>query len=237
MDLKKIYESVSDIYSWEEFAREIERRKREFNNLLDDEAIALIILDELGKSTNKPVRISDLKPGGEYTIQCKVTRLDGVVETRGENPRRGIRLEVEDESGKCYLILWEEHMELVGTFIREGTPIKVINGYTRLRDGKLEINVGRWGLVELDTEPKDIEGVILNAIPLESRFNCDGDYVIVMDVEMDLNGEKKKFRLCCKDAEKVKQLKRGKKIVLKGIKEIEGIKFIDDESIDFKTEA
>ncbi|RLF37557.1 MAG: hypothetical protein DRN03_02150, partial [Thermoplasmata archaeon] len=80
MDLKKIYESVRDIYSWEEFIREIERRKREFNNLLDDEAVALIILDEHGKSINKPVRISDLKPGGEYTIQCKVTRLDGVVE-------------------------------------------------------------------------------------------------------------------------------------------------------------
>jgi len=42
--LEDLYGKLSDLYSKEEFYQEIEKRKEEFNDLLDEEALAYLIV-------------------------------------------------------------------------------------------------------------------------------------------------------------------------------------------------
>mgnify|MGYP001626498109 CR=1 FL=1 len=49
MDKDELYEKIKDIMTKERFEYEISERKRKYNNLLDDDAIALLIVDELGR--------------------------------------------------------------------------------------------------------------------------------------------------------------------------------------------
>lgn len=227
-EIRKIYKKVKDIYTWENFLKEIEKRKKEYNNLLDEEAIALIIADECGRWL-QVTSISDLKPNGEYTIRCKVVSLLEPIELNGNKPRKGFKLEVEDETGRCNLILWEEHMELVDTVIKEGTPIKVINGYTRLREGKIEINVGKWGLVEIDlTNEQFMEGIVMDIGSLETYFTRDGSYKVSMNVEIEVDGRREKLKIHGKSSEKLKRIRKGEKIKLKWSKDAGEIYHVDD---------
>ena len=46
----ELYGEVQDLLSKDEFEKEIEERKKDFNDLLDDNTIALLIVDEKGRN-------------------------------------------------------------------------------------------------------------------------------------------------------------------------------------------
>lgn len=52
---------------------------------------------------------------------------------------------IADETGAISLVLWDENIEKVG----EGDVIKVTNAFVKVFRGKMQLNVGRYGNLEL----------------------------------------------------------------------------------------
>lgn len=148
------YELIRDLISHENFESEIKKRFDEYNQLLNEDAIAFLIVDEMGRNVEHVLTINELKDTEEATIYAVVTK---IFEPRvfEKNGRKGkvVNLEIMDETGKCRLVLWNRDVELVEKgSIKENTVLKVVNGYVKKKEGRFEINVGRWGAVIPDPD-------------------------------------------------------------------------------------
>ena len=146
MDVKSLYSLVSDLLSFERFKYEIEKRKEKYGGLLDDDAIAYMIVDELGRNPGNKMKIGDLYDGINVTVEATVEKV-GAVETRKNGKLRIMRVDIADETGKCQLVLWNEEIDEIGVNLREGMKIKIINGYVRENIYGLQISLGRWGII------------------------------------------------------------------------------------------
>jgi replication factor A1 len=60
---------------------------------------------------------------------------------------------VGDETGCIYLSLWNEDIDKVS----EGDTISIKNGYVKTFRGKMRLNVGRYGTLEISEEPLGVE--------------------------------------------------------------------------------
>ncbi len=146
MDVESLYSLVSDLLSFERFKYEIEKRKEKYGGLLDDDAIAYMIVDELGRNPGNKMKIGDLYDGINVTVEATVEKV-GAVETRKNGKLRIMRVNIADETGKCQLVLWNKEIDEIGVNIREGMKIKIINGYVRENIYGLQISLGRWGII------------------------------------------------------------------------------------------
>ena len=143
------YELVKDLISHEDFEKEIKKRFEGYNHLLDEDAIAFLIVDETGRNVEHVSTIRELKDAEEATVYAAVTK---IFEPRvfEKNGRKGkvVNLEIRDETGDCRLVLWNKDVELVEKgIIKDNTVLKVVNGYIKKTGNIFEINVGRWGAV------------------------------------------------------------------------------------------
>jgi replication factor A1 len=143
------YELVKDLISHEDFEKEIKKRFDEYDQLLDEDAIAFLIVDEMGRNVEHVSTIRELKDAEEATVYAAVTK---IFEPRvfEKNGRKGkvVNLEIRDETGDCRLVLWNKDVELVEKgIIKDNTVLKVVNGYIKKTGNIFEINVGRWGAV------------------------------------------------------------------------------------------
>ena len=202
----QLYEDVRDLKTKNEFEEEIKKRSIEYDGLLDEDTIALLIVDELGRNKQTICKISDLEPGLECTIFGRVTNIS---ESRGFTRKNGslgrvVNLEITDDTGMCRLVLWDKDVELVkNRTIQRDTPVKVINGYIKNGFNGLEVNVGRWGLLE--TKPEDmpdfkneqptdykaIKGTLVEIEPTRAFFKDDGEFGFVTNIKIkDENGVK-----------------------------------------------
>ncbi|MCD6275259.1 MAG: DNA-binding protein [Thermoplasmata archaeon] len=146
MDVESLYSLVSDLLSFERFKYEIEKRKEKYGGLLDDDAIAYMIVDELGRNPGNKMKIGDLYDGINVTVEATVEKV-GAVETRKNGKLRIMRVDIADETGKCQLVLWNEEIDEIGGNLREGMKIKIINGYVKENIYGLQISLGRWGII------------------------------------------------------------------------------------------
>ncbi len=64
---------------------------------------------------------------------------------------------IADETGAINLVLWDDRIDEV----REGSTIKISNGFIKLFRGKMQLNLGRYGTVE-EVEESAIEEVNLD---------------------------------------------------------------------------
>jgi len=155
----EFYDLIKDLISKEDFEKEIKKRADEYGQLLDEAAVAFLIVDEMGKNVENVSTIKELKDNEEATVYAAVTK---IFEPRifEKNGRKGkvVNLEIKDETGKCRLVLWDKDVELVenGT-IKENAVLKVVNGYVKKTENWFEINVGKWGLAVPEPEEKKLK--------------------------------------------------------------------------------
>ena len=71
----QLYNSIKDLKTKEEFEKEIKTKAKEYDNLIDENIIALLIVDELGRNIQTISKISDLQSGTESTIIGKIIYL------------------------------------------------------------------------------------------------------------------------------------------------------------------
>lgn len=152
----QLYELIKDLKTKKEFDSEIKKRQKEYDGLLDEDTLALLIVDELGRNTEGIYKIGELEEKINCTVFGKVTR---VGEMRSFNRKNGfngrvINLELTDDTGSCNLALWDKDVDLANNkSIQIGANIKLINAYVKKGfNGKLELNSGRFGLIEIEPD-------------------------------------------------------------------------------------
>ena len=93
------------------------------------------------------MKISDLTPGtGNVELEAEIV---GIGETREINKMgRQLRVcdvTVKDDSGTMTLVLWNDAIDKV----REGSKIKITNGYVNTWQSKLQLTLGKFGKMEV----------------------------------------------------------------------------------------
>ena len=54
-----------------------------------------------------------------------------------------------DETGVVYLTLWDDNIEKVN----DGDTVRIENGYVTLFKGNIRLNIGKYGKLELASDP------------------------------------------------------------------------------------
>ena len=146
MNVDSLYSMVSDLMTKERFIDEIKNRREKYGELLNDDAIAYLIVDELGRNPGNRMKISDLYDGINATIEARIIRIEPE-EIRKDGKLRILRLELEDDTGSCQLVLWNEEIDKIGKNLKKGMRIKIVNGYIRENIYGLQISLGKWGVL------------------------------------------------------------------------------------------
>jgi ssDNA-binding replication factor A large subunit len=130
--------------------RTIELRS-EFGDLLDETTLERIALDERGLLMTNKKNISELRDREEASLEVKVKKTQAIREFKKRDGGAGrVRnLDIEDETGTCRLVLWDEDVEMPEKLgIREGTGLKLINCYVKHTDFGLDVSKGKKGKIE-----------------------------------------------------------------------------------------
>jgi replication factor A1 len=221
----ELYGEVQDLLSKAEFEEEIEKRKKEYNDLLDTDTIALLLVDEKGRNKKNQCSIEDLHPGLECTVSGTITNINDIRKFDRKNGSVGrvINLELTDPTGSCGLVLWDKDVELVeNSTIKIGSSVKVVNSYIKNGMTGAEINLGRWGMIEIDPEDitvqkpyeekieniNSIRGKIKSIESTRSFIKDNGDFGFVAN--FIIQNEKGEFEITVWD-EKVREIQKFKK--------------------------
>ena len=228
----QLYDHIKDIKTKEEFEKEILKIKQENDDLFDNETIALLIVDELGRNTENVCKIKDLELGQECTVFGKITNIHELRSFNRKNGSKGrvINLDLSDGTGNCRLALWDKDVELVeNRKIQNGTNVKIINGYVKDGFNGIEVNVGRYGLIEInpDNTPKQVEdfkpsaneitGILLKKEPTKAFFRDDGEFGFVTYVEIETKKGIKQITLWDKKVKEIQNFRPGEKVTIKNI--------------------
>jgi len=217
-----LYNRVKDLITKKEFNEKIKDFQKEYDNLYDEETAALFIVDELGRNQQNTCKINEIEPGMECSIFCKVTNIRNTRTFSRKNGSSGrvVNLEISDETGSCGLALWDKDVELIkNKTIKIGSNIKIVNGYIKDGYNGLEINVGKWSIIETNIKEdlikndiqqfnsNTIKGKIICIEPTKAFFKDNGDYGFQLDIKIkNENGIK---NVCIWD-EKVKEIQKFK---------------------------
>ena len=246
-DKDQLYEKIKDLKTKAWFDKEINLIQKENDYLFDEEIAALLIVDELGRNKENICKIAALEHGMECTVFGKISYIDKLRKFNRKNGTQGrvINLELSDETGSCRLALWDKDVDLVEKrIIKKGTNVKIINGYVKEGFSGLEINVGRWGLIDINPEniPEKVEeyippldeiiGKIIKKEPTKAFFKDDGEFGFVTRVKIDTKDGVKQIILWDKKVKEIQNFKQGDQIKIRNIniKEINGKKEIHSKS-------
>ena len=202
----ELYEHIKDIKTHEWFEKEIARRKKDCEELFDEDTLALLIVDGLGRNTQGITPIASLEAKNEYTIVGTVRNILPQKTFSKKNGMEGrvVNLDVADDSGICRVVLWNNDVDVIkNKHIKQGSTIKIINGYTKQGYSGIELNVGRWGLVEVvddqeikkpvgqpSTQPGDVQGKIVKIQPTRAFFRDDGEFGFVTTITVQQDTQK-----------------------------------------------
>lgn len=228
---EELYKQIKDIKTKQDFEKEISKIKKEYDELLDDNAAALLIVDELGRNKQNIVRIADLEPEMECTVLGEITNIN---KSRNFNRKNGstghvINLELKDDTGTCGLALWDKDVERIANkTIQIGTKLKVINGYTKNGFNGIELNVGRWSLLEIEpgdttelkkekSESNIIKGKLVEIEPTRAFFKDNGEFGFVTNMTLEMNGKIKQITVWGEKVKEIQKLKPGDLIEINNV--------------------
>jgi replication factor A1 len=199
----ELYPLISDLKTKKDFEKEIKTRYKQYGELVDQDTIALVLVDELGRNTQSITKIVDLLPDKEFTVIGKVRSIadSKTFKRKNGSPGKVLNLEIADDSGSCRLVLWNGDTDQVkNKEIHPGKNIKIINGYTKQGyTGGMEINLGRWGLLEVTTDDtpllKDshhdatekLTGVLIHKDASRAFFKDNGEFGFVTTITIQEN--------------------------------------------------
>ncbi|MGC8646977.1 MAG: OB-fold nucleic acid binding domain-containing protein [Thermoplasmata archaeon] len=148
MNVDDLYRMVKDLISYDNFLSQIEMKKKIFNNLLNDDAIAYIIVDELGRNPGNFTKISNLIDGVNVSLKVKVEKIQNTEEFTSKKNKnyKFKKLTVSDDSGSIDLILWNDEIDLY-RWIKENDDIIIRNCYVKQGKDGLHISLGKWGII------------------------------------------------------------------------------------------
>lgn len=227
----ELIELIADIKPKKEIEKEIQNRYKNYGELIDKDTIAFLLVDELGRNKQSITKILDLTPNGDYTVIGRVLSISDSKTFKRKNgtPGKVINLEITDDTATCRLVLWNGDIDYIkNKQIQTGTWLKIINGYTKPGYmGGMEINLGRWGLLEV--EPIDVSthtqhqnggeiaGVLVKKEPTKAFFKDDGDIGFVTTITIKEQNIRKEIILRDRHVKEIQSYMIGEAVVLKNI--------------------
>jgi len=220
----QLYEEIKDLKTKKEFLAEINKIKKDYDDLLDEDTAALLIVDELGRNKQNICKINEIKPEMECSVFGKITNINPSKNFNRKNGSTGkvINLELSDETGSCGLALWDKDVELITKkTIQIGTKVKIINGYIKNGFNGLEINVGRWGLIEIEPEEKIIPkieksennsiiiGILVEVEPTKAFFRDNGEFGFITKIKVQTKEELKEIIIWDQKVKEIQKIKKG----------------------------
>ncbi len=123
-----------------------------FNDLLDDDALGLLILDELGLNEGAIVTLTECAGRAEASVRVRIDRIEAPREydTQKGTGRVG-NIAVSDPTGTARLTLWNKDVNRIDDReFAEGDVVRVLNA--RIKDTRwgLELHVGQWTALEVE---------------------------------------------------------------------------------------
>jgi ssDNA-binding replication factor A large subunit len=229
----ELFSLIADLRTQKDVEKEIATRYKSYEGLVDKDTIAFLLVDELGRNKHSITKIQDLIPNGDYTVTGQVVSISGskTFTRKNGSPGKVINLEITDDTATCRLVLWNGDIDYVkNKEIKIGTRIKVINGYTKSGyRGGIEINLGRWGLLEVDpiqeASPEDeqkqvteeITGVLLQKQSTKAFFKDDGDIGFVATITIKEQNIKKEIILWDRCVKEIQSHSIGETLILKNV--------------------
>ena len=229
----ELLELIADIKPKKEFEKEINSLYKIYDELIDKDTIAFILVDKLGRNTQSITKIVDLIPDGDYTVVGRVLSISDSKTFKRKNgsPGKVINLDITDETASCRLVLWNGDIDAIkNKEIQQGTWIKIINGYTKTGyTGGMEIHLGRWGLLEVkptdassQSDPQtdlchEISGVLVLKEPTKAFFKDDGEFGFVTTITMKEHNIKKELILWNRNVKEIQTCHIGDTITLKNV--------------------
>jgi len=223
-----LYEKIKDIETKQEFKKEIRDILKESDELFDEETAGLLIIDKLGRNNENLIKIKDVKNKKECTIIAKITKIKQQRTYTSKNGSKGkvANLEISDDTGTCNLVLWNKDVELLkNKELKEGDVVKIINGYIKDGYNGLEINIGKYGLIEIQKDKeikvqkkKDfLEGKILKIESTKPFFKDNGEYGFVTNIKIQSKNQEKKITIWDKKVKEIQNFKIGENIKIENI--------------------
>ena len=238
----QLYNLINDLKTKKEFEEEIKKRSQEYDGLFDEDTIALFIVDELGRNKHITSKIADMIPDSSYTVVGKITNIYDSKTFKRKNGTSGkvINLDISDDTGTCRLVLWNEDVEQVrNKNIQKGTIVKVINGYTKNGYSGLEINLGRWGLLEVEPDDtsdmnhiqseksNEIRGILVQKEPTKAFFRDNGEFGFVTTIKIRGKDGESQITIWDKKVKEIQNFKAGDELLIKDLTIKQGNKGIE----------
>jgi replication factor A1 len=223
---------IADIKPKKEFEKEINTLYRLYDELMDKDTIAYLLVDQLGRNTQSITKIADLTVNGEYTVVGTVQNISDSKSFKRKNgsPGKVVNLEIADESGSCRLVLWNGDIDSIkNKVIKPGVRVKIINGYTKAGyTGGMEVHLGRWGLLQVEPAVasssqqtqsvcEDLTGVLLLKEPTKAFFKDDGEVGFVTTITMKEQNTQKKLVLWDRNVKDIQPCRIGETITVRNI--------------------
>lgn len=228
----ELIELIADIKTKKEIEKEIETRYKAYGGLVDKDTVVFLLVDELGRNKQSITKISNLTPNGDFTVIGRVLGISDSKSFKRKNGTAGkvVNLDIADDTGTCQLVLWNGDTELIkNKEIQQGTWLKIINGYTKpgYREG-IEINLGRWGLLEvepidistekeLQNEREEIAGVFINKESTKTFFKDNGDIGFITTITIKEQNIRKQIILQDNHVKEIQSYKSGDGILLRNV--------------------
>jgi len=221
---EQLYEIIKDLKTKNDFEKEIKEIRKEYDDLLDEDTVALLIVDGLGRNKQNICKISDLKPDTECTVFGKITKISESRNFKRKNGSNGMvaNLDLTDDTGTCRLVLWNKDVELLkNKTIKKGTNLKIVNGYVKDGFNCLEVNVGRWGLIEIEPEQmpdinnkeshakKIIKGKLIEMEPTRTFFKDNGEIGFVTNIKIKDKNFTRKLTVWDEKVKEIRSFKKG----------------------------
>jgi replication factor A1 len=136
----------------ESLSQRVAELRSEFGDLLDAATIERIALDERGMLMTNKKSVSELRDREEASLEVKVRKILSIREfgRRDGSTGRVRNLDVEDETGSCRFVLWDDDVDIPEKLeIKEGACLKLVNCYVKHTDFGLDVSKGKKGKIEL----------------------------------------------------------------------------------------
>ncbi len=202
----EFYALIAHEQSKDEFEENIQCLQQEFGGLIDEDAAAYLLVDKLGYNKANVVKLADVHPGQEATIQATVASMQPVRSFTRKNGRQGkvANVLLQDETGFLPVVFWNDDARKVENGeLKANMTLKIINGYTKQGRNGVELHVGRWSTIQLENtlstssiekmktkqkgkleNSEKIRGKILSISPTNVFFRKDETYGFVSKVHV-----------------------------------------------------
>ncbi len=139
---------IADRMPATEFDAKVQAKVQEWGGLLDQDAAALLVLEEMGVDVAEWTPIANIEENAEVSIRGEVVALTPVREFTRQDGSKGrvVNVTLRDPSGSCRVVLWDDDVGLVAeSRLKVGAMLRCLDCFVRRTNFGLDVGRGKFG--------------------------------------------------------------------------------------------